>query len=305
MYTNILVPLDTSSAAEQILTYVQQLSVPETRLHLVAVVEPNMYSYALSAQEAAVRDKLQHVLQTDMERYLTTMTQKLRNQNLCVESWVAQGDAAQTIADVAIKIKADLIAMTTHGRTGFGRWALGSIADRVIHIAQQPILLVRTMKSPPEDIAIRRILVPSDGSQRAAEALVQAKMIAAKQGAELLIIRVVEPLTGWQQALLAEGGYSAQDIARERWQEAERYLADLCAQLQSEKLEVSGRLYSGIASDMILKVLEQDSIDLVVMSSHGLSGYNRWVYGSVAGKVLHHAPCPLLLIRGVDVQSHI
>lgn len=304
MYQNILVPLDSSSTAEQILAYLQQLAVPETTFHLLSVVEPNMYSYAFSAQEAAVREKLQMVLHSDLERYLATAAETLRSQGLHVESWLAKGDAAQTIADVAAKINADLIAMTTHGRTGFGRWALGSVADRVIHIAQQPILLVRSKECLPEEHALRRILVPIDGSDRAAEALVQAKMIAKAHDAALVVIRVVEPLSHWQQALLNENGASAQHIAEERHKEAQTYLSELCTQLQGENLQVVGHLYSGNASDVILESLEREPIDLVVMSTHGLSGYSRWVYGSVAGKVLHHSPCPLLLIRSVDVRKY-
>lgn len=304
MYTNILVPLDTSSTAEQILAYIQELAVPETTIHLVGVVEPNMYSYAFSAPETAVRDKLQTVLHSDMERYLTNIEQILRGQGLRIESWLAKGDAAQTIADVATKIDADLIAMTTHGRTGFGRWALGSVADRVIHIAQQPILLVRNRDTLPKQSRIQRILVPIDGSPRSEEALAQAKMIAREQDAALFVVRVVEPLSSWQEAVLAEGGYSVANVTKERWQEAETYLEQLCKQLQDEGLHANGHLYHGAASNMILEILEQEPIDLIVMSTHGLSGYSRWVYGSVAGKVLHNAPCPLLLVRSVDVQKY-
>ncbi len=304
MYSKILVPLDTSPMAEQAILYSQKVALPETTIHLVGVVEPNLYSYALATHEAVVREKLQTVIHCDMEQYLAEVEQRLRHQGIRVESWLANGDAAQTIADVATKIGANLIAMTTSGRTGLRRLALGSVADRLIHIAQQPILLIRNQAALPTAYTIRRILVPVDGSVLAEAALTQAKGVALSQGAELVLLRVVEPLSDWQKKILAEGGYSAALLAEERHQEAERYLADTTASLQTEQLAVTSHLCHGIASEKILHLIDQEPFDLVVMSTHGLSGYSRWVYGSVAGNVLHSAACPLLLVRGVDMQRN-
>jgi len=304
MYTNILVPLDTSSIAEEALLYSQKIASAETTIHLLGVVEPNLYSYALATQEAVVREKLQAVIHNDMKRYLTGVEERLRQQGLRVESWLANGDAAQTIASVATKIQADLIAMTTRGRTGFGRWALGSVADRVIHSATQPILLVRNQEPMPKTYAVQRILIPVDGSPLAEVALAQAKLIAQEHGAEVVLLRIVEPLSDWQKKILAEGGYVDTVLEKEREQEAEHYLADSVAALQAEGITVDSRLYRGHASTTILHLLDEEPFDLVVMSTHGLSGYSRWVYGSVAAKVLHNAACPLLLVRGVDLQRN-
>ena len=304
MYTQILVPLDTSPMAEQALLYSRGVSSPGATIHLVGVVEPNLYSYALATQEAVVREKLQSVIHSDMEHYLADIEQRLTQEGVQVESWLANGDAAQTIADVATKIQADLIAMTTSGRTGFSRWAMGSVADRVIHIAHQPILLIRNQEVAPPDYAIRRILVPVDGSALAETALFQASLIAQDQGAELVLLRVVEPLSNWQKKILLEGSYSDALLEKERQQDAERYLADCTATLQTQQLSVTSHLYRGNASETILRLVDQEPFDLVVMSTHGLSGYSRWVYGSVTGKVLHSARCPLLLIRSVDMQRN-
>ncbi len=304
MYTKILVPLDTSPMAEQALLYARRVSSPGATIHLVGVVEPNLYSYALATQEVVVREKLQSVIYNDMKQYLAETEQRLRQEGLQVESWLANGDAAQTIADVATKIPVELIAMTTSGRTGFSRWAMGSVADRVIHIAQQPLLLIRNQEVAPADYTIRRILVPVDGSALAEAALFQASLIAQEQGADLVLLRVVEPLSNWQKKILREGNYADTVVEKERQQEAERYLADCTATLQTEQLTVTTHLYRGNAGETILHLIEQEPFDLVVMSTHGLSGYSRWVYGSVAGKVLHRASCPLLLIRSVDMQRN-
>ena len=303
MYTNILVPLDTSPEAEQILAYLPQLSTAETTIHLVSVIEPNMYAYAFATEEATLQSKLQRVIHSDMEIYLARIGGSLRQQGLIVETWLARGDAAQTIADVATRINADLIAMTTHGRTGFIRWALGSVADRIIHSAQQPIFLSRTQTETIAGYTIRRILVPLDGSKLAEEALAQAKVIAKAHGAELLLIRGVEPLSNWQRTILADDGYNPETMEAERHIEAKQYLNAIRADLESDGIHSVERLSMGGAGDAILQLLTAEPVDLVVMSTHGLSGYSRWVYGSVAGKVLHSAPCPLLLLRSVEMAK--
>lgn len=302
MYTRILIPLDSSQTAEQALPYLQWLLAPQGELHLVSVVEPNMYAYALASQEVTIHDKLQAAVHDDLENYLTVVSATLQKKGYHVQTWVARGDAAQTIADVATKINADLIAMTTHGRTGFARWAMGSVADRVIQMAHQPILLVRIDGEAAPAYQIRQILMPLDGSPLAEAALSHAKQIAQQTGATLHLIRVVEPLSSWQKTILNEQGYTEQALAEERCAEAHRYLSQVQERLQAAHIENRGQVYTGGAADAILELLAKEPIDLVVMSTHGLSGYSRWVYGSVASKVLHNAHCPLLLLRSVEVR---
>lgn len=303
MYTKILVPLDSSKTAEQVLPYIQALSTSDGELHLVSVVEPNMYSYAFASSESAVREKIQAIIHNELESYLANLCADLQAQGYRVKSWVARGDAAQTIADVATKVEADLIAMTTHGRTGLARWALGSVADRVIHIAHQPIFLVRMNGTPPMSYSIRQILTPLDGSTLAEDALAHAERIARQSGASLFLLRVLEPLGTWQKALLVEQGYDEAALEKERDEEAHRYLAQVHARLHAVKIENRYQVYSGGAANAILQILDKEPIDLVVMSTHGLSGYSRWVYGSVASKILHNSTCPLLLLRSVEVTQ--
>lgn len=301
MYTKILIPLDSSKTAEQVLPYLKSLMAPNGEIHLVSVVEPNMYAYALASNEAVIQEKIQAVIHTDLENYLADIRTTLTEQGYAVQTWVARGDAAQTVADVATKIGADLIAMTTHGRTGFARWALGSVADRVIHIAHQPIFLVRMNGAAPSSYTIRRILTPLDGSALAEDALSHATEIARHTGAEIFMVRVLEPLSQWQRALLAEQGDDERLLEAERSVEAHRYLAQVQERLEAAAIENRSRIYLGGAADAILEVLDKEPIDLVVMSTHGLSGYSRWVYGSVASKLLHSVTCPLLLLRSVEV----
>ena len=111
----------------------------------------------------------------------------------------------------------------------------------------------------------------------------------------------MEPLSSWQKTILSEHGYVEQELEAERCAEAQHYLTQVCKRLQTSNIATCMQVYTGGAAAAVLAVLEKDPVDLIVMSTHGLSGYSRWVYGSVASKVLHNSTCPLLLLRSVEV----
>jgi nucleotide-binding universal stress UspA family protein len=80
-------------------------------------------------------------------------------------------------------------------------------------------------------------------------------------------------------------------------QAAEFYMQDIAAELQRRSMVEQTVVILGDAAEVILDTAEINDVDLITMCTHGRSGVSRWVYGSVAEKVLHGAPCPLLLIR--------
>lgn len=130
----------------------------------------------------------------------------------------------------------------------------------------------------------KRILVPLDGSQLAETAIPHAEALAQKSQGKILLIRIsskpdekVDPVTGLQPRQV--------------------YLDEKAQKLRDNGIEVECRVQQGDPASKIIELAESDAIDLVVMSSHGRTGLARWVYGSVAEKVLHNARCPLLLVR--------
>ena len=144
----------------------------------------------------------------------------------------------------------------------------------------------------------KKILVPLDGSRLAEVALRHVEQLAWELGSSLILLRVVKPPRSvehpWAEEMMA--------LNREREavfkQEAETYLAARRGALRDRKIEVS--TYVIVSQDVaatILDFAEQQKVDLIAMSTHGRSGPGRWVYGSVAEKVLQHSTCPVLLIR--------
>lgn len=141
----------------------------------------------------------------------------------------------------------------------------------------------------------QRILVPLDGSQLAEAALAHAQQLAHQFGSEITLLRVVvSPYAIVAPDMVLIG----QDVNQEVFlQQAEQYLQETAGQLAVQGVTVHTLACEGPVAEAILDHARARDIDLIVMSTHGRGGISRWVYGSVADRVLQAAPCPVLLIR--------
>jgi nucleotide-binding universal stress UspA family protein len=221
-------------------------------------------------------------------------------EGVLVETFVAQGDAAQAIVNVAASRRAGLIVMTTHGRSGLGRWLYGSVADGVLRRAPVPVLLVpATCEHPWPGGRPRRVLVPLDGSAYAEEALAPAARLARAAGTELRLLRVVElPLHPYGEGYVYVGYDPTLDLAGAR-----EYLGTVAARLAAEGLEVTVRTDFGAPGQVIGEHARVAGADLVAMATHGHTGLTRVVLGSVAAATLQRANRPTLLVRPEAVRA--
>lgn len=303
MYRKVLIPLDGSPFAERVQAHLQPLIVPgETELILLRVVEP--LSYSVSPEAFASLGGMDEALRLDEAKtYLDGVRGEWRELGVRTHMEVSGGEVATAIVRSADLHGADLIAMTTHGRSGLGRWAFGSVADRVIRSASQPIFLVRGTSEVAAERTVRRILVPLDGSELAEQALEPAKAMAKEAGAEILLVRAVTPLTETEVAALYTGWGSADEVYSRRQTAAKQYLGRVERDLKATGLKVATFVDEGHPAQVIVETEASHEADMVVMSTHGRSGVVRWVYGSVADKVLHRTRCPLLLVRSVPGEA--
>ena len=140
----------------------------------------------------------------------------------------------------------------------------------------------------------KKILVPLDGSRLAEKVLPHAEALAKSEGAEIIILRVPAlPAPG----LFARSPALASAINKELEEEAETYVNDKIAYLEDEHIKAKGITKDGPVPDTILSVAEEAQADVIAMSTHGLTGAKRWLIGSVAEKVVHHAHIPVMLIH--------
>lgn len=145
----------------------------------------------------------------------------------------------------------------------------------------------------------RKILVPLDGSPVSAQAIPHALRVAEKGQSQLVLLRVVPHIT--EQLTTVDTlplDWKNLDAEQERIaSEALASLEDLSPRLRREQVDVQTAIEVGHAADRIVDYAEAHAVDLIVMSTHGRTGVQRWLMGSVAGKVISSAPCPVLLVR--------
>lgn len=148
---------------------------------------------------------------------------------------------------------------------------------------------------------IKKILIPLDGSTFAAKALPYATALAQNFGAELILVRVLSPMAIGTD--LDEPAFFTARAFRKAGAEARIYLQDIKGELSELQLAIQTEVLEGSpVAEMILQLACDQQVDVIVMSTHGYSANRRWVYGSVANKVLQQAPCPVFLVRVTEAE---
>lgn len=299
MLTKVLVPLDGSALAEGVLPFVEALACGlHGALTLLHVIDPKVaqeggresYTFASTPSTLAFRRA---------QDYLSRL-QRRRSEVPTVDTAVAVGSAPDCIVDFAERGGYDMIAMSTHGRSGVGRWALGTVTDRVLQGTTLPLLVIRP-PDRPEDVRprlpLRRVLVPLDGSDFAAQALPYAAELAHRLRLEIQLVQVIEYQPGLGFALPEEG------FAASLENRAEAYLADVQQGLHRQGLTAKGALLWGCPAGPIVQAAQSEPGTIVVMSTHGRSGLGRWALGGVTDKVVRAVRAPVLVIRPQGVRA--
>lgn len=278
MYEKIVVPLDGSPLAEVALPYAEELAGKMgSEIMLLSVL----------VSEEAQEYQNHHVYATKMveatRHQVTKYIKEPASTTIKVYSATRVGDPAQGILDCVNKKTSKLIiVMATHGRSGISRWAVGSVADKVVRTTnKQPLMLIRAKGSHP-DIRARRILkkalVPLDGSTVSEAVIPSILDIVHSLQMELTLVQVI-PRTN------------------HTYDTAEAYLQGWCRRLQNEGITATYQIRVGTAADQIIDLADELAMDVVAMSTHGQSAIRLWPLGSVAQKVLLAGNTPLLLIR--------
>lgn len=203
--------------------------------------------------------------------------------------------AAPAILDYAREEEVDLIVLATHGRRGVRRMLLGSVAEEVVRLAARPVLTVRPDGAEEHGEPPRRILVPMDFSEHADRALAYGGAMADRTGAELHVLHVV-PEMSFPDPYFAEAAEirAMAKAAQERVPEAlERHIREVLG----EGAGVRSHIEVGTPAATIVQVAAEEGIDQVVISSHGRTGVERMLLGSVAEGVVRRAGCPVLTVK--------
>ncbi|OGN97615.1 MAG: hypothetical protein A2Z77_04440 [Chloroflexi bacterium RBG_13_51_36] len=147
----------------------------------------------------------------------------------------------------------------------------------------------------------KKVLVPLDGSELAEVVLPHVKEVAAGHNeGKVILLRIVEPLpAGTPPAVDFEV------VRKAGVKAAEDYLARIQAKLNREGLPVETKVLTGRPAETIIEFAQREKVDLLTLATHGRSGIRRWVFGSVADKLVSSSSVPILLIRPKGFESRI
>lgn len=280
MYRTLLVPLDGSELAEQALPYVLKIAQSfESEVVLLTVCPPG--------------DPLKHVL----AEYLEKKAEGFRASRIKVRTLCIEGEPASSILSFATENKVDLIVISTHGKGGLSRWALGSIATKVVQRSHIPVFLVRSSERAEATVRLGRVLATLDGSQFAEAILPHAEAFARAMAGEVVLLQVIEPMKAPPLVVYEDWAKVEKDLMDKLQREAERYLNRKRALLVERGVKVTTKLLQGKPAETILEFVGESDIDLVALTTHGFSGITRWAYGSVASRVVEASSKPVLLVR--------
>jgi len=296
----ILVPLDFSRPATEALDYATELAKPFTaRIHLVYVQTPD---------EACDVPAAGHLMRECAES-VTFLREKLSairqgSQQFWPENChIRTGRAHEEICELARELPVDLIVIASRGNKGLKRVVLGSTAERVARFSPCPVLVVRKRKdrsrvplglgSAPKGLAIRKILAPVDFSQCSMAGAMYAAFLSRTLKAKLCLFHVIQspaPIVMNRPETSFPNGTNL-NLANARLDmEAFSKLGFL------QKVEPAIEIRTGRPVDEICREASQSDVDLVVVSTHGRTGFERATIGSVAEQVARYAECPVLIV---------
>jgi nucleotide-binding universal stress UspA family protein len=299
MYSKILIPLDGSTTAEKVLPYARYLAgrfkIP---IELLAVIDIAEIAAHMAADKARFLDT---VIEDGIERstaYLRGVASTFPGAD--IKCSVERGRAEELIIEKGVADSGLLITMATHGRSGLNRFLLGSVAEKVLRGTANPLLLVRVTEEATSagEATLKSIIVPLDGSELAESVLPMVAGLAKKLDLEIELFRAYH--IPYNVYAGDEGFYAGnydELIAGVR-DEAGEYLEKKAAELKKlGAAKVSCETKEGFAGDEIISLGRKTPDNLIAMCSHGRSGVQRWVLGSVAETVVRHSGDPVLITR--------
>jgi nucleotide-binding universal stress UspA family protein len=299
MNRSILVPLDGSFAAERAIALAARLAAPDAEIALLTVV-PAIAGAPEIRYAASELNELQDPKQGEAlaQTAIAETVARWDKRGVQLRPLTAIGDPATEILRVAEDLDAGLIVMTSHGRGTVGRIRFGSVSDRVARAARIPVAIVVPDQNQSDATlpALKRVIVPLDGSELAAQSLPFAKRIAKQLSIPVDLVQAIDPVGSFYSA----GGVSP--FPSEWYREAELgmevsangHLSAAAQQLAGDGVAATTAVIKGQPAAALLARIEPD--DLVVITSHGRGGLRRWLIGSVAEKLVRHSAGPVVLI---------
>jgi nucleotide-binding universal stress UspA family protein len=293
----ILCPVDFSDASRVALEHAAALArwydALLTALHVVPLV-PTTLTFPPAISAATMEPVSPEFLRDELRRFVAPVAETVP-----VDTVVVSGEPARAVIEKAWALESDLLVLGTHGRSGFERFVLGSVTEKVLRRATCPVLTVPpavadrpTAGRPP----YKRILCPVDFSATADRALRYACSLAEEAKARLTVLHVLE----WfpDQEIREHRHFDVPEYRRFLEEDARRRLADAIPEDARTWCEPAEKVGCGKAWREILRVAADETSDAIVMGVHGRGAFDLALFGSTTNHVVRQAHCPVLTVRG-------
>ena len=281
-YKKILVAVDGSESGRNALLQAFRLAVEEKCWITVTSVVP---PFTGDLDLTGVRGDVLASLAKPYEDALREAEDLAREERVLIKTVREEGETYERIVDLADGSNCDVIVMGRRGLKKIDRTLVGSVTARVIGHAQRDVLVVPGGTT----LGWKKILVGTDGSKYSGIAINKAVDFAKAYGGSLVVLSVVDV----PAEFCAEAPKAVEDMIRK----AREYTA--AAKKQAEAAGVKSESYVGEAEawEAIVKLANDQDVNMIVVGSHGRTGLRRLLMGSVTEKVIGHAPCPVLVVK--------
>lgn len=293
MASTIIVPLDGSKTAEEALPHAREIaSRQESQLLLLSVVQITS-EFNVWAESAAlnIEDELEQWVE-ERRAYLQQLATDLPNAEVAVEI----GTPTVEIRAAVARSDNPIVVIASHGRSGIQQVVMGSVAFSVIHQVHCPVMVVRIQPDGGAAPAARydRVLFPIDGEEFSEQIIERALDVISEPKPAVHFMSVLE-VPDWADRSLSHGlvgDYmnATRELANERldWH---------ANRLQPIGYQVTTEVRDGDVTQNILDCAEAIDAGLIAMATHGRGDIGRALIGSVAQRVVHRSPVPVLLIH--------
>jgi nucleotide-binding universal stress UspA family protein len=291
-FTHVLYPTDLSDASLPAFRYAVALArwygAQLTVLHVVPNFDP---------ADPDVQDLPAEAVRAQMARLLPADL----TEGVAVTFAVREGGTATSIVEQAVETRADLIVIGTHGRSGFNRLLMGSIAEKVLRHAPCPVLTIPSAASSTEEPSFRRVLCPVDFSPASEQAVGFALDLARQAAGTVTLLNVVEWLA--EEQPVADADFDVTAIREQMARKARERLQALVSGESRTECEIEETVTFGRAHREVVRLAAEQQDDLIVMGAQGRGGVGLALFGSTTQQVVRSAACPVLVVHAPGVTT--
>jgi nucleotide-binding universal stress UspA family protein len=301
----IIVPLDGSVLAECVLPHVVAIArVFDSNITLLRVITPSN-----KTDENQPIDPLSwEVKKAEAESYLKETRDRLQQVFESVEYQLLEGQPAEKIIEYTREQKVDLIALSSHGKSGLNEWNISSVVQKIILRSQKSILLIRAyniMDIGLQDVKYERIATPLDCSQRAELIMPLASHISKHFDAQLLLLHInKEPEIACRTPPPEDDLDLVRKLTQRNNEYASEYFDQLSSQISRQGIRVTSRiLTSKNVSDSLHGLIKEEDVGLVLLTAHGTTGSQKWSYGSLATSFIIYGSTPTIILQDLKPED--